>query len=74
MYVQPLDGQLGPTTLAPLETASESVLAPAQSALSAPLGAEDGISRFVPPGISNAMLQNPMQTALFGPLAGLMSS
>ncbi|HKE36663.1 MAG TPA: hypothetical protein VKB39_04480 [Candidatus Baltobacteraceae bacterium] len=72
MYVQPLDGQLGPTTLAPLETAGESVLAPAQSALSAPLGAEDGISRFVPPGISNAMLQNPMQTALFGPLAGLM--
>ncbi|HZY99717.1 MAG TPA: hypothetical protein VFE36_09095 [Candidatus Baltobacteraceae bacterium] len=72
MYVQPLDGQLGPATLAPLETATESVLSPAQSALTEPLGGEDGISRFVPPGISNAMLQNPMQTALFGPLGGLM--
>jgi hypothetical protein len=72
MYVQPLDGQLGPTTLAPLETAADGVLSPAQSALSQPLATADGISRFVPPGISNAMLQSPMQTALFGPLSGLL--
>lgn len=72
MYVQPLDGQLGPATLAPLEAAADGVLSPAQNALSQPLGTEDGISRFVPPGIGNAMLQNPMQTALFGPLSGLL--
>lgn len=72
MYVQPLDGQLGPTTLAPLETAADGIFSPAQSALSQPIGDEDGISRFVPPGIGNAMLQNPMQTALFGPLSGLL--
>jgi hypothetical protein len=72
MYVQPLDGQLGPATLAPLETPGESILPAAQNALAQPIGSADGISRFVPPGISGAMLQNPMQTALFGPLAGLM--
>jgi hypothetical protein len=70
MYVQPLDGQLGPATLAPLETA-ESVLSPAQTALSAPLGNADAISRLVPPLIGNA-LANPMQTAAFGPLPGLL--
>lgn len=72
MYVQPLDGQLGPTTLAPLEPAADGIFSPAQSALSQSIGSEDGISRFVPPGIGNAMLQNPMQTALFGPLSGLL--
>ncbi|HEY1977801.1 MAG TPA: hypothetical protein VGG89_14710 [Candidatus Baltobacteraceae bacterium] len=72
MYVQPLDGQLGPTTLAPLETAAESVLSPAQNLLAQPLGTQDGITRFVPPGISDAMQQNPTQTALFGPLSGLL--
>ncbi len=72
MYVQPLDGQLGPATLAPLETAADGIFSSAQGALSQPLGTEDGISRFVPPGISNAMLQNPAQTALFGPLSGLL--
>ena len=70
MYVQPLDGQLGPATLAPLE-AAESALSPAQTALTAPLGNADAISRLVPPLIGNA-LGNPMQTAMFGPLPGLL--
>ena len=71
MYVQPLEGQFGPT-LAPLETAADSALSPAQSVLSQTFGAEDGISRFVPPWIENGMTQNPMQTAMFGPLSGLL--
>jgi hypothetical protein len=72
MYVQSLDGQLGPATLAPMETSGESILPPAQNALSQPFGSEDAISRFVPPWLSNGMLQNPMQTAFFGPLSGLL--
>lgn len=71
MYVQPLDGQLGAATLAPLESAAENVLSPAQTALSAPLGAEDAISRLVPPLIGSAGT-NPMQTAMFGPLPGML--
>lgn len=72
MYVQPLDGQLGPATLAPLETAGDGIFSSAAGALSQPIGTEDGISRFVPPAIGNAMLQNPAQTALFGPISGLL--
>src|SRR6185312_8229572 len=71
MYVQPLDGQLGPTTLAPLDNAAEGVFSSAESALPSPLGAADAISRMMPP-LAGGTTPNPMQTAMFGPLPGLL--
>lgn len=70
MYVQPLDGQLGPTTLPPLDNAAEGVFSTPDSMLASPLGAADAISRMMPP--AGGTTSNPMQTAMFGPLPGLL--
>jgi hypothetical protein len=71
MYVQPFEGPLGPNPLASFAGLGESENALAQAF--AP-GAEtgDAISRLVPPWLSQGAMQNPAQTALFGPLPGLM--
>jgi hypothetical protein len=68
MYVQPLEN-FGPTPLAPLAELTDGAFPPAQQAAGA---SGDAISRLIPPFIDQAMLQNPMQTAMFGPLASLM--
>ena len=70
MSIQPLDGQLSPSPLsvfAGLGDAGGSLSqAGAQGALSS-----DAISRMVPPWLAGTV-SNPAQTALFGPLPGLL--
>jgi hypothetical protein len=71
MYVQPFEGPLGPNPLASFAGLGESENALAQAF--APGGETgDAISRLVPPWLSQGGMQNPAQTALFGPLPGLM--
>ena len=71
MLVQPLESQLGPAMIEPLGAEAENPIASLASALPSTLSQSDAISRLVPPW-TGSMMQNPMQTAFFGPLAGLI--
>jgi hypothetical protein len=78
MYVQPLDGSLGPNSLASPPGGAE-----AESALfagAAPASAGDDISRFVPPWLNETTSASPYADGygsgsvqgLFGPLMGIL--
>ncbi|MGA8534454.1 MAG: hypothetical protein WB615_10140 [Candidatus Tumulicola sp.] len=70
MSIQPLEGPLGPTSLSPLAG-----LGAGSNALSQELApgnmTGDAISRLGPPWLTGAM-SDPTQTAMFGPLPGLL--
>jgi hypothetical protein len=70
MYVQPLEGQLGPASLFS-GTGEGAGPNPAEFAPGSPVTG-DAISRLIPPWLTGAMTQNPMQTAMFGPVPALM--
>ncbi|MBV8331665.1 MAG: hypothetical protein JO192_02940 [Candidatus Eremiobacteraeota bacterium] len=70
MYVQPLESQLA--TLAPMANELENPLASLESGLAPAFAGGDGISRFAPPLANGVAMESPMQTAMFGPLAGLI--
>lgn len=67
MSIQPLEGSLGSSLASPFSSIGEG----AGSYSSSPIAAGDAISRIVPPWITNSM-SNPMQTAMLGPIPGLM--
>lgn len=71
MFVQPLEGALGASPLGSLAGIGEAPGALAQELSPESVGG-DAISRLVPPWLTGAMGANPMQTALVGPLSGLM--
>jgi hypothetical protein len=70
MSIQPLEGSLGSTPLSPFTGIGGGANPLAQDSVSGtPSG--DAISRMVPPWLANSM-SNPVQTAMFGPLPGLL--
>jgi hypothetical protein len=71
MYVQPFEGLLGPNTLPSTGTLSSGGTTSGDGSMPGELSS-DTIARFVPPGLGGVLSQNPMQTAMFGPLPGLL--
>ena len=71
MVVQPLEGALAQTPLAPLAGLTEGAGIPPIPGVPDPLGGGDAISRMLPPWMGGGMLQNPLESGL-NPLAGLM--
>ncbi len=70
MSIQPLEGPLGPASLSPFTGIGDGTGALSQGI--APWSVTgDAISRIAPPWLTGAM-QNPAQTAMFGPLPGLL--
>jgi len=70
MSIQPLDGQLGPSPLSAFAGIGESGGSLSQAGTQGTLSG-DAISRMVPPWLAGTV-SNPAQTALFGPLPGLL--
>ena len=70
MYVQPFEGQLGPGSLFPSAGEGAGPIPAEFSPGGSVTG--DAISRLVPPWLTGAMTQNPMQTAMVGPLPALL--
>jgi hypothetical protein len=71
MYVQPYENTLGLSTLAPLGDMEDGAFSSLGGGMPGTVTPGDAISISGAPWL-NAMTQNPAQTALFGPLAGLM--
>ncbi|MEO6834677.1 MAG: hypothetical protein ABI231_02055 [Candidatus Tumulicola sp.] len=70
MSIQPLEGSLGTTQLTPFSGLGESAGPLSQEFASGTISG-DAISRMVPPWLTGSM-SNPGQTAMFGPLPGLL--
>lgn len=67
MSIQPLEGSLGSSLASPFSSIGEGA-----GPLSAnPIAPGDAISRIAPPWLTDSM-SNPMQTAMLGPLPGLL--
>lgn len=69
MSIQPLDGPFGPASLSPFSGSGDAG-STAQGGVTGTISG-DAISRMAPPWLSGA-LGNPAQTAMFGPLPGLL--
>lgn len=69
MTIQPLDGSLA--SALPFSAAGEEAGSPLTSGFAAGSPASDAISRIVPPWMTDTM-SNPGQTAMLGPLPGLL--
>jgi hypothetical protein len=70
MSIQPLEGPLGPNSLSPLGSIGDGAGALSQGMAPGSV-AGDAISRMAPPWLTGAM-SNPTQTAMYGPLPGLL--
>ena len=70
MSIQPLDGQLSPTPLSVFAGIGDAGGSLSQAGAQGTLSG-DAISRMVPPWLAGTV-SNPAQTALFGPLPGLL--
>ncbi|HEY1654161.1 MAG TPA: hypothetical protein VGF86_03500 [Candidatus Tumulicola sp.] len=70
MSIQPLEGSLGSTPLSPFAAIGDGTNPLAQDFAPGAVSG-DAISRIVPPWLTNTMA-NPGQTAMLGPLPGLM--
>jgi len=70
MSIQPLEGPLGPTSLSPFTSIGDGASALSQE-ISPGNISSDAISRMAPPWLTGAM-SNPAQTAMLGPLPGLL--
>lgn len=68
MSIQPLEGSLGSSLASPFSSIGEG----AGSLSSSPIAQGDAISRLVPPWLTDSMSSNPMQTAMLGPIPGLL--
>ena len=70
MSIQPLDGQLSPSPLSAFAGIGDAGGSLSQAGAQGTLSS-DAISRMVPPWLAGTV-SNPAQTALFGPLPGLL--
>lgn len=70
MSIQPLDGQLSPSSLSAFAALGDGAGSLSQAGAQGTLSG-DAISRMVPPWLASTV-SNPAQTALFGPLPGLL--
>lgn len=70
MSIQPLDGQVGPSSLSAFGAFGDGAGTLSQAGGQGTLSG-DAISRMVPPWLAGTV-SNPAQTALFGPLPGLL--
>jgi hypothetical protein len=71
MSIQPLEGSLGSTPFTPFSGLGDGAGALTPEFAPGSTISGDAISRIVPPWLTGAM-SNPTQTAMFGPLPGLM--
>jgi integrase len=71
MSIQPLEGSLGSTPFTPFSGLGDGAGALSPEFAPGSTISGDAISRIVPPWLTGAM-SNPTQTAMFGPLPGLM--